>query len=210
MLIGVNGKVRSGKDTIAKYLVEKYGFRQEAFAAPLKEAALALDPFILIPASLPEKMSESSKMLLIYALTESPSVMRLSELVTLIGWEDAKEIPDVRRTLQRMGTEVGRNLIGETIWVDMALWPYGRSNRSDVVFSDVRFDNEAEGILLKGGMVLRVVRDIQRDEEADNHPSEKGISDKAVSKTIENNGTLEDLYREIDAIMGLLGRSKNG
>lgn len=43
MLIGLCGKARSGKDTIADYLVNEYGFQKKTFAAPLK--ALVKDLF---------------------------------------------------------------------------------------------------------------------------------------------------------------------
>ena len=39
MIIGISGKMQSGKDTIAEYLVEKYGFRRIAFANKIKELA---------------------------------------------------------------------------------------------------------------------------------------------------------------------------
>jgi len=43
-IIGINGFARSGKDTIASILVERYGFRHEAIADPIKRLALASDP----------------------------------------------------------------------------------------------------------------------------------------------------------------------
>jgi hypothetical protein len=39
MIIGISGKMQSGKDTVADYLVNKYGFQRIAFAAKLKEIA---------------------------------------------------------------------------------------------------------------------------------------------------------------------------
>lgn len=36
-IIGLTGKARSGKSTVAKHLVEKYGFYRFAFIEPLKE-----------------------------------------------------------------------------------------------------------------------------------------------------------------------------
>ena len=47
MLIGISGKQRSGKDTVAKYLDNKYGFIRVSFANPLKR--LAIDYFGLTP-----------------------------------------------------------------------------------------------------------------------------------------------------------------
>lgn len=39
MLILLSGKLKAGKDTVAKYLVEEYGFERFAFADKLKELA---------------------------------------------------------------------------------------------------------------------------------------------------------------------------
>lgn len=39
MIIGISGKLQSGKDTTADYLVKKYGFIRIAFADKLKEIA---------------------------------------------------------------------------------------------------------------------------------------------------------------------------
>ena len=37
MIIGLGFKARSGKDTVADYLIENYGFKRLAFADALKE-----------------------------------------------------------------------------------------------------------------------------------------------------------------------------
>lgn len=39
MLIGLSGKLQSGKDTVAEYLIKKYNFNRLAFADKLKEMA---------------------------------------------------------------------------------------------------------------------------------------------------------------------------
>ena len=39
MIIAITGYKQSGKDTIAKYLCEKYGYVQYSCASPIKEAA---------------------------------------------------------------------------------------------------------------------------------------------------------------------------
>ncbi len=42
------GRAGSGKDTVAEYLIEKYGFRKHGFADKLKEVALELFPDIYL------------------------------------------------------------------------------------------------------------------------------------------------------------------
>lgn len=45
VLIGLTGKKRSGKDTTADYLVEKYGFSKMSFSTPLKDICKILFSF---------------------------------------------------------------------------------------------------------------------------------------------------------------------
>ncbi|NED29195.1 hypothetical protein G3I37_30615, partial [Streptomyces anulatus] len=40
------GKARSGKDSVGAHLVRRYAYTRLAFADPLKEMALAVDPLI--------------------------------------------------------------------------------------------------------------------------------------------------------------------
>lgn len=67
----------------------------------------------------------------------------------------------VRRDLQQEGTERGRNVYGENIWVDTMLTWMRRLNEnaglSRFACSDVRFPNERAGVEQNGGIVIRMV-----------------------------------------------------
>ena len=97
MIIGLSGYAQTGKDTIAEHLVEHYGFTRIAFADPIRQALYALDPIIpdypIIPG------------------------IRLSWLLDRSDWEEVKrESPEIRRMLQRLGTEVARNQWGDDFY----------------------------------------------------------------------------------------------
>ena len=47
-VIGIAGWARSGKDTIADYLVEKQGYTKISFSTPMKEAMYRLNPRITV------------------------------------------------------------------------------------------------------------------------------------------------------------------
>jgi hypothetical protein len=167
--IGLSGWAKSGKDTIANYLVENHGYRRVSFADPMREALIRLDPKIPF-----------------YGADIS-----LSTAVRLIGWEDLKrENPDVRELLQRFGTEVGRDMFGQNFWVDLALSRIQPGEK--IVFADVRFKNEAEAIQSLGGVVVRVNRD--GILAANDHSSEHDLDDYNFDLVIDNNGSLEDLW----------------
>lgn len=91
--------------------------------------------------------------------------------------------PRVRRLLQVMGTEQGREVWGEDIWVNtMFAWMtlYHKDWGIDkFVIPDVRFPNELRAIQKLGGKVYRVTGDRLGDltEEAWSHASEQSLTD---------------------------------
>lgn len=90
----------------------------------------------------------------------------------------------VRDLLQKRGTEQGRLIYGENIWVDtMFAWFQVLNNywqMDKFIVPDVRFPNEVEAIQKWGGRVYRIVAPIRNAEahatpEARNHPSETSL-----------------------------------
>lgn len=93
--------------------------------------------------------------------------------------------PRVRRILQILGTEQGRNVWGEEIWINTTFtWMEHYCKEWGIdkfVIPDVRFPNELEYIQKIGGKVYRVISDIKgrhMTDDAKNHPSELSLSDK--------------------------------
>jgi hypothetical protein len=163
-LIGLSGYARSGKDTVAGFLAEQ-GFRRAAFADILRDVLLAVDPFV----------GENG---------------RLSDAIDLYGWDFAKsKMPEVRRLLQRLGTEGGRRHLGEDVWTDAT---FARMDPTlPWAITDVRFPSEAEAVKRHGGVVWRVERaDVQ---PVNGHSSETALDDWPFDVTIRNDGTLDDL-----------------
>jgi hypothetical protein len=175
MIIGLSGYAQVGKDSVAKILVENYGYSRIAFADIIKVACYRLNPIVTYDG------------------------MRLKHLVDLEGWEIAKSVPEVRRLLQVMGSEVGRDLIDPQIWVELTM---NSTHNSDlIVISDVRFRNEAEEIKWKGGQIWRISR-IDRDAPVNVHRSETDLDNWTFDQYIANNGSLDDLEREVHLLMG--------
>ncbi len=168
-LIGLTGYKQSGKSTVAALLVE-HGWMELSFAEPLKQMLVALDPLIMID--------------------DCPR--RLSSALEHWTLEEAKlRYPEVRRLLQRLGTEAGRHVLGPDVWVNLAEaklrkarefeW-YRGCDKHSFVIPDVRFVNEAEMIHGRGGIVVRIVREGQVSE--DSHVSEQPLPDGVVNLTI--------------------------
>lgn len=177
MIIGLSGYARSGKDTVADYLVEHHGFIKLSFATPMREALYRLDPEI-------KDMSG-----LVYSFKQA---------VNLFGWEDMKEyFPAYRGLMQRMGTEVGREMFGEDFWVEQALRKVPAD--ANVVFSDVRYQNEAYAIQRNFGEVWRIER--PGISAANDHNSEHDLDDYKFDHRIMNYGPVEDLYKTVTTIL---------
>ena len=177
MIIGLSGYARSGKDTIADYLVENHGFIKLSFATPMRQALYNLDPEITDLSGL------------IYGFRQA---------VNLFGWEDMKTyFPSYRGLMQRMGTEVGREMFGEDFWVQQALKQV--TPGANVVFSDVRYQNEANAVQASAGEVWRVER--PGVGPANGHTSEHDLDNYKFNHRIMNYGPVEDLYETVTTIL---------
>lgn len=192
-LIGLVGRKRSGKDTFASRLTQQHGYRRLAFADPLKAAALQLDPLV--------KVEADEVFLLADAVGNRAisTLWRLSALVELIGWEGAKEMREVRRTLQQYGVAIRE--LDPGFWLRQVADPAVELMRAgtSVVVTDVRFPNEADAIEELGGELVRVVRPGLPDD-GDTHVSETALDDRATAYTLTNDDTVEKLWRAADFV----------
>lgn len=162
-VLGLAGRIGSGKSTLADALVER-GWTKMSYADGVRELALKLDP-IVVPEC--EGVCEET--------------LRLSYVTSGGDWTFAKTIPEVRRILQVVGTEIGRS-IDPDIWVNkLAQRMYKLPAGTKVVIDDVRFPNEADRIRhLWGGKV--VLLEGGKSESA--HPSESYFDRLDVSATL--------------------------
>lgn len=190
-LIGLTGRKRAGKDTVAARL-GLHGFVRVAFADPLKATMYDLDPFVG-----PFKDPRTG---IVY------ETLRLQRVVDMLGWDAAKALPEVRRLLQAHGVAM-REHVGESVWVDAAMATVeghldaGRS----VIVTDVRFPNEVDAIAARAGFHVHVTRPGLPTDEGDAHSSEAlalalDEDPSAADAVVTNDGALEDLHPAADAL----------
>lgn len=185
IIVGLNGKIGSGKDTLADFLVKDRGFVKTSFADPLRAFASAVYDIPM-------------EMFLDRNLKEKP----LSDA----KWDGLEMHPvsgnrmTPRNVLQLIGTECIRATVPD-FWVKRAAvyiaqaHQYTQSNC--FVMPDVRFQNEAKGILEWGGSIYEIRRPdhSHKDDASQKHASEAGLG--LISRhLIYNAGSLEDLRRE--------------
>lgn len=181
-VIGLSGYAGSGKDTAAQEFV-RHGFERLAFADILREALYALNP--------------------VAKITEGGRILTVRDLVDDVGWDAAKRDSDsdVRVLLQRLGTEAGRELIGENVWVDVVFRKMQDGGK--YVITDTRFPNEAKAIEKVGGEVWRITR--KGVGPANDHTSERALETYDFDRNIYNDGSVDDLHHNIGWHLNYMG-----
>lgn len=175
-IIGITGYAQHGKDTIASVLSRELGYNRVALADQMKAAMLTLNP-----------------------IAEQLYGNRLATLVELEGWDEAKKEPEVRRLLQVFGTEVGRNMLGEDVWIEALVRNtkgfYSPSERK-LVIPDIRFPNEARWIR-RVGELWKVTRPNFDNGVGTSHPSERHIGSLQVDQHFRNAGSKSDFQDSV-------------
>lgn len=192
MIIGLTGQLQSGKDTVADHLVKNYGFEKVGFSDSLYECVGAL--FDLDRETIERFKVEGVECY--FARSNEWPKITLTHPITM------------RQILQRMGTDVVRDIIGKDTWVRILVQKFIDNQNIDYVVRDVRFDNEANAIHQEdwNSEIWRIVRP---GYEGDSHASEAGIDKKYVNMEINNNERLDKLYNAVDEIMEVVhGRQR--
>ena len=180
MIIAICGLKRCGKDTVAEYLVQRYAhkFRHVKIAAPLKEVCGLLFGWSA------QHMEDDNKDAVDPAWGISP-----------------------RAALQFVGTEMMQYKIqellgpgiGRTFWIRsfiMSLQP-----NESVIISDMRFVHEYDMLKAAFGsrlLTIKVTKQGATDDDA--HCSEQEWKQIDHDILIENNGTLQQLYKTLDKL----------
>ena len=202
MIISLSGKKRVGKDVSANYLVSKFGLTKVAFADPVKKfASQALS--IPIEYFYDDKLKDKPFQVSIQ-LYSSEIVDIIEDLARLEGkdldsitWKEipvVKNIPNPRTALQFIGTDLGRRFINDNIWINQLVLP------ENAIITDSRMTNEREFLKKNGAKTVLILR---KTGESDNHESENELGNpEDYDYVITNNGTLEELYKQLDEING--------
>jgi len=202
-IIGICGFIGSGKDTAADYLVNFHEFRRDSFAATLKDAVAAVFNWDR------ELLEGRTKQAREWREQVDP------------WWADRLKMPELtpRLALQLWGTEVCRRGFHDDIWI-ASLEARLRNTQDNIVISDCRFPNEINSIKQAGGKVVWVQRgtlpswhimagkanngDIVAAEKLKQlgiHASETAWVGTEFDAIIDNNGTVDELYKQLATVV---------
>lgn len=198
MIIGMVGFIGAGKGTVGKHLVEGHGYQTTSFARTLKDAVAAIFRW-------PRDLLEG----------DTPEGREWREAVDP-WWSKRFGRPVTPRwVLQYFGTDVMRMHFHTNLWI----WSVERQildHGSNIVLTDARFPNEVNLLREMGGRVIWVRRpelpewydaalaqNRNLGYEMTNkyghiHPSEWAWIGCPIDATIINDGTVEDLQRNVD------------
>lgn len=185
-IIGLCGQAGAGKDTAAKWFLQR-GYGRSGFADPIK--FLLNQAFGWTMADWEDRDWKESR----WAVLTADSNSRPSET-------------SPRSLAQWLGTEVVRNNFGNDAWVNLWKQQWHDAGQPRLVVADVRFQNEVDAIHKLGGVVLRIVRgpysgrlhfDGDGDRTDTTHDSERTGELRDIDHEIRNDGTIQDLHDKI-------------
>lgn len=205
MIVGILGFINSGKGTVASQLVSKHNFKQDSFAASLKDACSTMFDW-------PRHLLEGDT-------KESREWREVED-----KWWSAKlniERFTPRMALQLIGTDVLRGHFNQDMWFLTLENRIRKNPDQDIVISDVRFPNEVKFVQDLGGTLIQVTRgalpvwyetallankgnslakDVMTKTYSDAHYSEWAWVGSKVQYEISNNNTLESLKSQVQEI----------
>lgn len=200
MIIGIAGKARSGKNQLAKFLIEEFEkkynrkFYEASFANELKH--MCKFQFGLIDDQLWGGKKESAD-------KRFPrSKWKHLDGGTMTHWTP-------REIMQEVGAFYRK--IDYDFWVKrLKEFVYNESlkGNEDFIITDVRYINEAEFVKNKKGILVHINRDVANEIHGADHESETGLDVyEDFDIIINNNGSLSGLRRAsheaVDAIVSM-------
>jgi hypothetical protein len=214
MIIGINGKIGSGKDTVGK-IIQRLLYTNKDQSSEIKKFAGKLKQIASLLTSVPVERFEDQDFKQSYLGEQwaKTPVAPLSD-ATLFDKVDLNNLMTYRELLQKLGTEAMREGLHTNVWVNALFADYnatgynykgcenkviqGEWEYPNWIITDMRFENELEAIVKKGGITIRVVRP---GTVVGNHPSETALDGFIMHYEIINDGTIKDLEEIVKDIL---------
>jgi dephospho-CoA kinase len=178
-IIALCGARRTGKDTVANYLVSRYGYEHIKFTTPLKEVCKILFQFT-------DEQLETDK----------------KELV------DEKWGVSPRQVMQFLGTEVFQYKIqellpqvGRLFWANSLMVRMSQAPEKRYVISDMRFLHEHKALGCLDMLTIKISSNRVQQNSTDQHLSECEHRNIQEDMHLQNDGTKEELYDKIDSVL---------
>lgn len=176
---------QSGKTTVSNYLQKEYGYSPVKFAGPLKDMLRnLLNNFYEYDTA--EELVEVNKH---------------SQLAPCFGGKTPRDM------LISLGTFWGRDMVNDSIWVDLCLAEIERQKlfKADVVIDDMRFPNEYEALDRLGEGNVELWKIVKMGHEYTDIAIEGMLEDKHFDRVlVAEQGDLRWLRLQVRHALGVL------
>lgn len=196
MIIGLCGRIGSGKTTLAK-ICEKYGYKRLYIALPLK--VLCADLLGISIDRLNEMKNDGSPIDFTLDNDFCKTLAEKTELPLdrIVSIALNKHIDNVRQLLQYVGTNVIRRINPD--WHVQSVAKMMKEGQNYVI-DDIRYPNEKRLIDQLGGDSWYIVR--PKIDNVSNHTSETSLTfHHCWNKIIINNNNCDDFKKKWDVFM---------
>lgn len=207
MIIGVSGRARSGKDSIAQIMIDRFNFSKIAFADSLKEiSAKAFEIELLdfhdnskkdVAFLKPLQVNINHIESLVMLLKGAGCAPSQAQIDALVADGLAMTFVSPRDLLQRVGTDLCRNHLGDSVWIDIFK---GKVQKMEghCIITDVRFLNERQVIKDLNGCNFLILRPSLPAMSLDAHESEHiAMSEEKIDVVIYNDSTVRSLQNDL-------------
>jgi len=219
-LIGISGKIGSGKDTVA-HIIQYLTLDPEVFSMKDEDILADLEYKSYVASKSRYQIKKfAGKLKTMASLLTGIPVEKFEDQEFKkeeLGIEWSYPYPDeyydngqpvmvrmsVRDLLQKLGTEAMREGLHTNVWVNALMADYhpiklSQDNPSYWLVTDTRFPNEAEAIKERGGLLLRIERP---GTSTGSHASETALDDYPFEYVIVNDGDLNDLINKVRELL---------
>lgn len=177
-IIGICGKRRSGKDLIANFICSQYNYTNKKISNDLKSIVKILFGFS------DSQLESNEKDIIdpVWNITPRQSMQFFG--TEIIQYKIQELIPDIQRNFW-IKSFINKNII---------------NNTQKIIISDLRFLHEYEELKKYNIIIIRVERKTDNVSSVDEHISEKEYLKIPTDIVIQNNGSIEDLYKKINEL----------
>lgn len=208
MIIGISGRARSGKDSIAAIMIKKFNFTRVSFADSLKEISAEAFNIPLnhfhdtdkkdVAFESPLQVNIDHMQSLVMLLKGAGCAPSQAQIDNLIDDGISMKFVSPRDLLQKVGTNLCRNHFGDSVWLDIFKNKIKKTEGHCIV-TDVRFINERQAIKDLEGCNFLILRPSLSPIDGNSHESELlGCSSEKIDVTIFNDSTIHSLQYDLE------------
>jgi dephospho-CoA kinase len=177
-IIGLLARSRSGKDTVADYIILKYG------------ASGASSAYNIVKRRLAGPIKNAVKEL--YGFTDDHLETDIKDIkIERFNCSPRDAMVQITKAIMELsGTDFFTNKLYNSI---------AESDISEItIIPDIRYIHDIERIHNNGGIVIKIERNLEQNVH---YINENNIENMMADFVITNNGTLEELYEKINNII---------